>query len=195
MCAKAIEKQGEKRKAIMDAALKLFCEKCFQDTSTASISQEAKVATGTLFLYFESKEELINHLYLESKEEYAAYVEEGVCDRKTFKQRLKHIWERSIQWHLDNPNKVQFMVQFWSSPLITKMTREKAMNRLTLVTEVVKQAVTNKEVSTTSVEWLSAVVSGHISTSARFIIDNPQPKNLQKWLDEGFEFLWKGIQR
>ena len=62
---KVIEKNVDKRKAILDACLSLFCESCFQETSTASISQKAGVATGTLFLYFENKEELVNELYLE----------------------------------------------------------------------------------------------------------------------------------
>ena len=114
----------------MDASLKLFCTKCFQDTTTSSISNEAKVATGTLFLYFESKEELVNELYLESKSEYARYVEQGVWNESSFKGRLKHIWERGTEWCLQNTEKMQFMTQFSSSPYITKLTKEKAMNAI-----------------------------------------------------------------
>src|SRR4051812_25820277 len=98
-----IPKIPEKRRAIMDAALRLFCTKCFQDTSTASISTEANVATGTLFLYFENKEALVNELYLDCKEDYAAFIENGAMEHATFKTRLKHIWEKGLDWRIANP--------------------------------------------------------------------------------------------
>jgi len=57
----------DKRTAIMDAALKLFTERGFHGTSTAQISEDAGVATGTLFNYFPTKGDLINSLYFEVK--------------------------------------------------------------------------------------------------------------------------------
>ena len=57
----------EKRAKILEAAIILFTENGFDNTSTASITNKAKVATGTLFYYFNSKKELISKLYLETK--------------------------------------------------------------------------------------------------------------------------------
>jgi AcrR family transcriptional regulator len=61
------EQVKDKKTAIMEAALKLFTERGFHGTSTAQISKEAGVATGTLFNYFPTKEDLINSLYFEVK--------------------------------------------------------------------------------------------------------------------------------
>jgi AcrR family transcriptional regulator len=190
---KITDKNSDKRKAIMDASLKLFCAKCFQDTSTASISNEAKVATGTLFLYFESKEELVNELYLECKGDMAAYVEEGVWDNTSFKTQLKHIWERGTDWCLQNPDKLQFMTQFSSSPYITKQTREKAVSYLKLTNEVITKAIANKEVNTSSVELLSRMLGGYFHNARLFLLDNTQNRNLKKWQEEIFDWIWKGI--
>jgi AcrR family transcriptional regulator len=176
---KNADKHTDKRKAILDASLKLFCEKCFQDTSTASISNEAKVATGTLFLYFESKEELVNELYLECKGDFAGYVEEGVWDKPSFKTRLKHIWERGTEWCLQNPEKMQFMTQFSSSPYITKLTREKAVGYLKLMNEVIEKAIANKEVTASSVELLSRMLGGYFHNARLFLLDNAQSRNLK----------------
>ena len=46
----------DKKTAIMESALKLFTEREFHGTSTAQISKEAGIATGTLFNYFPTKE-------------------------------------------------------------------------------------------------------------------------------------------
>jgi AcrR family transcriptional regulator len=190
---KPADKHADKRRAIMDASLKLFCARCFQDTSTASISNEAGIATGTLFLYFESKEELVNELYLECKGDYATFMGQGVWEHTSFKARLKHIWERGTEWCLLNPEKIQFMVQFSSSPYITKLTKEKAMNSLNLMNEVLRKAIANKEVSTSSLELLSRTLNGYFHNARMFLLENSQNRNLKKWQEEIFDLIWKGI--
>jgi AcrR family transcriptional regulator len=190
---KTVDKQNDKRKSIMEASLKLFCEKCVQDTSTASISQEANVGTGTLFCYFDSKEDLVNALYLESKEELAAYMEGGVWEHTTFKTQLKHILDRMVEWYLDNPRKIKFMAQFRSSPLITKITHEKASTRFTIIADVVKKAIASGEASTTSAELLSSLISGYFHSAGMYLLDNAHNKNIKKWQEETFGLLWKGI--
>lgn len=190
---KIVDKQSEKRKAILEASLNLFCEKCYQDTSTASISQAANVGTGTLFCYFDSKEDLVNELYLQSKEEFAAYMEEGVWANLTFKTQLRHILDRTIDWYIQNPKKILFMTQYRSSALITNATREKATERFTVIGDVVKKAVENGEVNTESVELLSALISGYFHMASQFLMDKASETNLKKWHDEAFSVIWKGL--
>ncbi|MFN8283442.1 MAG: TetR/AcrR family transcriptional regulator [Chitinophagales bacterium] len=191
--AKVTEKNSDKRKAILDASLKLFCEKCFQDTSTASISQEANVATGTLFLYFENKEALVNELYLECKNEYAAYLENGVEQHLTFKTKLKHIWEKGLEWRINNPDKLKFMMQFCTSPYITKMTKDKALLRVNLLNEVVKEGIASKEISNADEELLTAMLAGYLHISSSFLMENADDKRFKKWKDEAFDYIWRGI--
>jgi AcrR family transcriptional regulator len=63
---KIVDKE-QMRTAIMDAARNVFTKKGFQQTSMNDIAKEAHIAKGTLYLYFENKESLIesmaqNHL-------------------------------------------------------------------------------------------------------------------------------------
>ena len=62
---------NSKRTLILDAALALFTINGFHGTTPAAIAREAKVATGTLFHHFATKEALIEALYLEVKKEFA----------------------------------------------------------------------------------------------------------------------------
>lgn len=52
------EKKESTRQAILRAALALFAEKGFYTTTTKAISRKAKIAEGTLFNYFQTKEDL-----------------------------------------------------------------------------------------------------------------------------------------
>jgi AcrR family transcriptional regulator len=57
------ENKEKTKQAILAAALKLFAEKGFYDTSTRAISRKAGIAEGTLFNYFETKEDLALYFF------------------------------------------------------------------------------------------------------------------------------------
>ncbi|MCW3786735.1 TetR/AcrR family transcriptional regulator [Plebeiibacterium sediminum] len=64
-----IKHKAEKRKVITQAALKLFSEEGFQSTSISKIAKEAGVSKGLIYTYFESKEELLRFLILDTIDE------------------------------------------------------------------------------------------------------------------------------
>jgi len=51
------------RKRIVDAALSLFQSKGFDQTTTRQIARKAKLAEGTIFNYFETKEDIALHFF------------------------------------------------------------------------------------------------------------------------------------
>jgi len=60
---KRIENKERTRQAILRAALDLFADKGFYRTTTRAISRKAKIAEGTLFNYFETKEDLALYFF------------------------------------------------------------------------------------------------------------------------------------
>src|SRR3974377_938916 len=60
---KRVENKENTRRAILRAALKLFAEKGFYRTTTKAISRKAGIAEGTLFNYFQTKEDLALYFF------------------------------------------------------------------------------------------------------------------------------------
>jgi AcrR family transcriptional regulator len=60
---KRTENKEKTKKAILRAALELFAEKGFYQTTTKAISRKAGIAEGTLFNYFETKEDLALYFF------------------------------------------------------------------------------------------------------------------------------------
>ncbi len=54
---------NDKYEAILNAALHLFGDRGFHGTAVPEVAKRAKVAAGTIYTYFPSKEALVNALY------------------------------------------------------------------------------------------------------------------------------------
>jgi AcrR family transcriptional regulator len=57
--------RAERRKQILEAALRVFIEKGFHVTNVSDVAAKAGVSQGTIYWYFESKDELFNAAIVE----------------------------------------------------------------------------------------------------------------------------------
>jgi len=55
----------ERREQILDAAIEIFGQKGFEGARVSEIASAAKVAVGTVYLYFQSKEEMFKAVLIE----------------------------------------------------------------------------------------------------------------------------------
>ncbi len=62
MSRRVEEKKEAKEKNIVNAALELFSQQGFHDTTIDEIAQQAGVAKGTVYLYFRDKESIFRHI-------------------------------------------------------------------------------------------------------------------------------------
>jgi len=56
-------KEGDKHNAILDAAIRVFCKEGFGGAQVASIATEAGIATGSVYLYFKSKDDVLDGVF------------------------------------------------------------------------------------------------------------------------------------
>ena len=65
MTAVARQKPADKRRLILDAAVRVFARQGFHTCRVSDIADEAGVAYGLVYHYFSSKEEILDTLFLE----------------------------------------------------------------------------------------------------------------------------------
>ncbi len=86
MNANATAKE-ERRRAILDAAVRLFAEKGYHDTKMDEVAERAGLSKGALYLYYRSKEDLFCEL-IEEKMDRMAPVLRAAVDSSTSLEEL-----------------------------------------------------------------------------------------------------------
>ncbi len=96
-------KREETRSRILNAALALFRERGFDQTTMRDIAGAAKVAIGAAYYYFESKEALVMSFYGEASESMHEQIEIALGRKTDLKARLRAVID--VKFEYFGPNR------------------------------------------------------------------------------------------
>lgn len=102
--------------AIRRALRDLVSERGFHGTSMSAVAQTAGVATGTAYVHYESKEELVYATYLEIKRELGEAVLDATDIDARPRERFAQIWKATYRHLMAEPERARFIVQLEVSP-------------------------------------------------------------------------------
>jgi TetR/AcrR family fatty acid metabolism transcriptional regulator len=89
--AKAPAPAIDKRRQILDAAIRVFARQGFHSTRVSDIADEAGVAYGLVYHYFKSKDEVLNELFTERWSLLLAAIEEADRGERAPRQKLEAV--------------------------------------------------------------------------------------------------------
>jgi TetR/AcrR family transcriptional regulator, fatty acid metabolism regulator protein len=87
---------GDKRERILRAAVRVFAKKGFHATRVSEIAKAAGVADGTIYLYFESKDELLVSLFEDCVERLLAFLRAELPRSTSAADKLRRIVELQL---------------------------------------------------------------------------------------------------
>src|SRR5229473_4338359 len=82
---------GDKRTAIIRAAISVFAHNGYFNSKVADIAREAGVADGTVYLYFKSKEEILHSIFDRTVDEAVADARKQLDDISDPREKLRQI--------------------------------------------------------------------------------------------------------
>jgi AcrR family transcriptional regulator len=90
-------RKGEQtRERILDAALELFRERGYEQTTMRAIAEAAGVAVGNAYYYFRAKEHLVQAFYERTHEEHLEASAEILANEQDFGARLRGVMRKKI---------------------------------------------------------------------------------------------------
>ncbi len=186
-------KDPEKIKAIHCATLKLASDKGLSGVTMSGVAKASGMATGTLYIYFESKAALLNHLYQTLKQERDVYLQPQFVEGPV-KKRLQLLFNESIIYRFVNYEAAAFMEQFYYTADYDATSRalsEQIMQGLWRLFEVGKQEGIIKPLDN---RLLLTLVSGfmkEIVLQCKAQGTNPEAGDL---LSQSFDLCWDALK-
>lgn len=105
-----------KKQAIFESTLDLVKDHGFHGAPMSLVAKNAGVAAGTIYHYFESKEQLIYELYEFNRERITAVIQLALEGEATFREKLFKVWTALYAFYVQQPNVLIFFEQFVNSP-------------------------------------------------------------------------------
>jgi TetR/AcrR family fatty acid metabolism transcriptional regulator len=102
---------GEKRRLILDAAVRVFARKGFHTCRVGDISDEAGVAHGLLYHYFSSKDELLETVFRETWSELLAAIREVEASDEPAREQLRQVAAIMLRAWRRQPDLVRVLVR------------------------------------------------------------------------------------
>ncbi|MBI9052868.1 MAG: TetR/AcrR family transcriptional regulator [Bacteroidales bacterium] len=113
-----------KREQILYSTLELITELGFHATPMSLIIKKSNAAAGTIYHYFKSKEDLIDTLYSDLKEEMGKAIIQNLDLELNYKEKFFLICNNLFSFFTENPKKFEFLEDYANSPLIHKEIKE-----------------------------------------------------------------------
>ena len=183
----------EKRERFLAAALKLFVAQGVQNTSTADIAREAGTAAGTLFLYFPTKQELVNELVLWIARRESAAVNAALSPSLPVRDIFFTIWETSIRWLLDNPDAYQYSQQIRDSGLISPQVAFESGKSFSFYYDAIRKGLEEGIIKSYPVDLIGGFLYQSIVAVMNHVRIQPDSESVTRAILQGFDLFWDGI--
>ncbi|UYU30898.1 TetR/AcrR family transcriptional regulator [Siccibacter colletis] len=180
----------DKRMAILEAAIEAIAEAGL-GASTALIARKARVAEGTLFRYFATKDELHNALYIHLKQGFCQSMIDKLDSKGDHKENTRYIWNRFIDWGLAHPQANLTMRKLEVSNRITEESEQVVNDLYPEMYEICEQAVSpvfrSPEFRNFGDEMFFALAQTTMEFAAR------EPHRTDDFKATGFDAVWRAL--
>jgi AcrR family transcriptional regulator len=110
------QKDDQKIDLFFNSTLALVSRVGLVGLTIPGIAKHAGVATGTLYLYFKNKEDLIQALFKDVKKHFSANIFVGYHRGMSVETGLRIIWENSLRYSVSHYSQQIFFEQYNISP-------------------------------------------------------------------------------
>lgn len=186
-------KDERKVEAIAAAVYRLSASRGLAAMTLADIAREAGVGTSTLYVYYKSREELLDHVYQKAKT--ATLLRYGRNDQQDapLKARVRQIWANMVDNRIANSDQVAFLEQYYRSEYISDASRALSQSMAAPFYELLEAGQRQEQLKDMPVVLLAAAIMGMAKETAYLItsgsiLDDEQARSY------GFQLCWDAIR-
>lgn len=177
---------------IMKASAILFSRKSYHDVTMDEIAEEVGVAKGTLYLYFESKENLYLEIMEHTFEAIESRLEKEIAKDDPAPRKLKKILTLIFNFYLQNLDVLRILTRD-ETRLVSEHYKFTALwrnRRINLYKKVLEKGIKEGSFRPANTELMSLVIFGLVGSVMHFY---PTDKTADEIAEEVFSMISEGI--
>lgn len=186
-------KDDEKLRAIARATFTLVERTGLSGLTMAAIANEAGLATGTLYVYFKSKEELLVSLYEQAKTQTAASLMHGDDPAAPYRSRFQRMWLNWLEHRLTHSAQVVFLEQYYNSPWFSEASRNLSARLFKRWVDLIETAKAQQILKDVPTPMLINSFGGSVRETAQMLQSGVLTRT-DAHLAMAFSLCWDGIK-
>ncbi len=137
------KKTGEKYQAIIDAAVRVIAKHGYHNAQVSRIAKEAKVADGTIYLYFENKDDILISLFNEKMGQFIDTCQSRIQEARTIDEKVYVLVHAHLSQLAQNPEMaVVTQIELrQSNPEVSQGIGEVLKRYFRLIEEVIQEGM------------------------------------------------------
>ncbi len=181
-----------RKEDIMKAASNLFSQKSYHDVTMDQIAEEVGVAKGTIYLYFDSKENLYLEILEHTHQTIESILEEEIAKHHPAPQKLKNILRLIFQFYYQNMDVLRILTRD-ETRLIQEhyeFTERWRHRRIKLYRKILEKGIKEGSFRPANTELMALIIFGLVGSVTHFY---PNDKTAGEIAEEVFSMISEGI--
>lgn len=187
-------KDQSKTEAIFKATLTLVKERGLAGINMSDISKAASIGTGTLYIYFKNKDELIKALFLQCRQQSVLCYFAGVEAGMPFKERMRRVFSNIIGYKTAYFEVSAFLEQSYHSPFVSAADLKKKEKALRPLFDLIKEGIEARTLKEVDMDVLVSYMFGIINEQVKKAYFRNK-KLSPAIIAQVFTMFWDGIRR
>jgi TetR/AcrR family transcriptional regulator, repressor of fatR-cypB operon len=190
-------RNSDKRKEIMQAALELIAEQGFHGAPMAMIAGRAGVGAGTIYRYFESRDDLIAEIFSELERKMVESLMQGYSRDRSLRDRFIHLSTMVIRYFMVHAIQFRFIEQYMNSPYGVSLRRERLLGEardIDLFRHLLQEGIDRRELKDLPLPLHFALAFGPILSLLRDHILGFVALD-DALIQKAVEACWDGVRR
>ncbi|ODU06203.1 MAG: TetR family transcriptional regulator [Thiobacillus sp. SCN 63-1177] len=185
--------QEDTRALVLGAALRLFTEKGYFNTSVHDIGRTAGVSIGSIYHHFGDKEGLARTLYAALTARMQHLIEGVVYREGSSHNQARELVARLFAWAEAEPREMAFLLYARHREFLPNEPPVCASRPFAMMREMITRGIARGEIRQMDVMVASASLFGGPIRMITSRLDGILPQPLPGYLDEVWDCAWRAV--
>lgn len=187
--------EGDKRRQIIKAAVKVFSQKGFHESKVDEIAQLADVGKGTVYEYFSSKVELFQEMFKEGMQFYLRNLSNDLKPDMSCQEKLQRIVKLHLKFVVQYKDlaKLTLTEQTYFNEDFHKWIWENRVKKLKLLEQIIDEGVARGEFRQVDSSAAAVALTGVLGAMFSPMIFSQAKVNYKELIEPVMDIIFNGL--